>query len=362
MRRLSSLALLLATGAWSSAACVRAQRDEARPEPAPAAVPSAAPPPSTSPSASASTERPSPEATREEVRTFLARYAVDDDAPVRRILYTWTTGAQLEELAKGEVLLSRSESASYGPSGFDRVMADRPPGDALARLLGNEAYAKKRFAWPAPWSTVSGLAGTPYGDRLVRIELGDDAIVLRHVLSSGAWDGFDMKGAHVDEATILAHPERLAAVYFVSDVSEPGRPAYREYVLLNESQIASWSYGDAADEKLLVDAAGLLERLPATPPGDLDGWTRALVPRWRGGAGGGGAKPGDVYAAWSSTLAFATPDHAPERTRLDAIVRRLRAAPRSTPPKTHRPTLKFALTYHPPRPLRPAAGSRSLAT
>jgi hypothetical protein len=351
MRRLSSLALLLATGAWSSAGCVRAHRDEARAEPAASAVPS--PAPSAPPSAT-----PSPEATREEVRAFLARHAIDDDAPVRRILYTWTTGAQIDELAKSELLLSRSESATYGPSGFDRVLADRPPGDALARLLRNEAYAKKRFAWPAPWATVSGLAGTPYGDRLVRVELGDDAIVLRHVLSSGAWDGFDMKGARVDEATILAHPERLAAVYFVSDVGEPGRPAYREYVLLNESQIASWSYGDGADEKLLVDAAGMIERLPARAPGDVDAWTRALVTHWRGGSG---ASAGDVYAAWSSTLAFATPDHAPERTRLDAIVRRLRAAPRSTPPKTHRPASKFALTYHPPRPLPPATGSRSLA-
>lgn len=357
MRRLSSLALLLATGACSSVGCVRAHHDEARPEPAPTPVPSAAP------SASArSSEAPSPEATREEVRTFLARYAIDDEAPVRRVLYTWTTGAQIEELAKSELLLSRGESATYGPSGFDRVLAARPPSDALARLLRNEAYAKKRFAWPAPWATVSGLAGTPYGDRLVRIELGDDAIVLRHVLSSGAWDGFDMRGARVDEATILAHPERLAAVYFVSNVSEPGRPAYREYVLLNESQIASWSYGDGADEKLLVDAAAMIERLPATAPGDLDAWTRALVTRWHGGSSGSGSKAGDAYAAWSSTLAFATPDHAPERTRLDAIVRRLRAAPRSTPPKTHRPALKFALTYHAPRPLRPATGPGSFAT
>lgn len=355
MRRLSSLALLLATGAWPSVACVRAHREEARPEPVAAAAPSALASASSAPSAP-----PSPETTREEVRAFLGRYAIDDDAPVRRVLYTWTTGAQIDELAKSEVLLSRSESATYGPSGFDRVLADRPPGDALARLLRNEAYAKKRFAWPAPWATVSGLAGTPYGDRLVRIELGDDAIVLRHVLSSGAWDGFDMKGGRVDEATILAHPERLAAVYFVSDVSEPGRPAFREYVLLNESQIAAWSYGDGADEKLLVDAAGMLERLPAAPPGDLEAWTRALHTRWQSSRGGSGSC--DVYAAWSSTLAFATPDHAPERTRLDAIVRRLRAAPRSTPPKTHRPATKFALTYHPPRPLPPPRGPRSFAT
>ena len=356
MRRVSSLALLLATGVI---ACVRAQRDKVGPEPLVTAAPATA-------SASASV-KPSPEATRAEVGAFLTPFAVDDDAPYRRVLYTWTTGAQLEELAVSEVLLSRAESATYGPSGFDRALAERPPGDALAGLLRDEAYAKKRFAWPAPWATVSGLAGTPYGDRLVRIELGDEAIVLRHVLSTGAWDGFDAKGAHVDEATLLAHPERIAAAYFVSDVSGPARPAYREYVLLNESQIASWSYGDAAGEKLLVDAAEMIERLPAAAPSELDGvpdgWALALPAHWRGGRGtrAAGGAGGDVYVAWSSTLAFATPAHAPERGRLDAIVRRLRAAPRTTPPRTHRPTASFALTHRTSRPTPPAAGPRSYA-
>jgi hypothetical protein len=337
MRRASALALLFVLGI---VACHRESPTLTRDVATVSVSTSAAPSSSASEVARAARER---------ARAFFASYSVGDGAPARRVLYSWTTADQIDELVKTKVLLSRAESPTFGPSGFDRVLAARPPTDDVARLLRNEAFAKKRFAWPAPWATIAGLGAGRYGDRLLEIELADDAIVAKLAASGGAWELFDLDGKRVDEKTLLAHPERLAAVYFVNDVVGPDRPAYREFVLCNESRIASWSVGDEASAALLARAAIEAPAL-APDPIDVDAWTRGLPTGWRD------AGSRDAVAAWSSSLAFATVDYAPTPAQLDALAALLRAAPRTTPPMTYRPKVPFALTYRPARPLRPPVG------
>jgi len=292
---------------------------------------------STSTSTSASASAPAPDrAALEAVRAFLAPFAVSDDKPVQRVLYTWTTEAQIEELTKTKVLLSRSESAKLGPAAFDRELAARPATDAVAKLLRNPGFAKKRFAWSAPWATAFGLTGEPYGDRLVRIELTDDAIVGRFAATSGAWTFFDLQGNAVDEKVVLAHPERLAAVLHTSDDAGSGRPAYREYVVCNESRILEWSVATEAITKLLDDAADQIELLAKSPPVDAAIFRAGLPSAWRKVAS-------DSVDAWSPTLAFATDDTVPVPLRLQKLAKRLRTVPRPAPPLVHRPARTFVL-------------------
>lgn len=283
------------------------------------------------------------------VRAFLAPFAVHDDKPAQKVLYTWTTEDQVEELGKTRVLLSRSESPTLGPAAFDRELAARPAADAVARLLRNPGFAKKRFAWPAPWATAYGLTGAPYGDRLVRIELADDAIVGRFSATTGAWAFFDLSGTPVDEKVVLAKPERLAAILHTSDDAGPGRPAYREYVVCNESRIAQWSVGTEAIERLLDDAAERIDSLAKAAPPEVASFRARLPGVWRKAAT-------DSLDAWSPTLAFATDDTLPEPERLQRIAKRLRAVPRPKPPLVHSPARVFVLGSAPvaaPRPARP---------
>lgn len=273
----------------------------------------------------------------EAVKAFLAPFAVSDERPVAKVLYSWTTDAQVDELDKTKILLSRSESATSGPAAIDREIAGRPASDAIARLLRDRAYAKKRFAWTAPWATALGMTGTSYGDRLMRIELADDAIVARFMVQSGTWELFDMQGQHVDEKTLLAHPERLAAIYHASYDVAPGKPAYREYVIVNESRVAEWSVSTEAIDHLLDESADTVDKLAKTTPVDVAAFRANVVPGFRT------ALAKTEVDAWSATLCFATDDMTPTPQYLEPLAKKLRAAPRKRTPIVHRPTMTFRL-------------------
>ena len=127
-----------------------------------------------------------------------------------------------------------------------RALAQR--GDRIAKLLDTTTFAKLRFAWHAPWATRLGMPGEEYGDQLVRVRLASDAIVLSLVTSTGQFTAMDLRGTPLAHADVLAHPERIAAIYFVSDGgAAAGVPSpatiYREVVLCNEAAIAEWSVG-----------------------------------------------------------------------------------------------------------------------
>jgi len=170
----------------------------------------------------------------------------------RRVLLSWTTREQAEEIAAGGPLLSRVESPLHGPSGFDWMLdANVAKGQKLAKLLFRDHYARKRFAWPNAYATASGAGGGRYGSVLMRIELREDALILdlpmERVLT--------VDNREVPFAELEAKPERLAAVYW-------DEGAFREYVLVNESAIARVSSGTPealaifrAERELLVALA-----------------------------------------------------------------------------------------------------------
>ncbi len=207
------------------------------------------------------------------VEAALAAEAVDSKAIARSSLFTWTTLQQAKDIAGGTPVLSKESSTIFGPSAFDWMLdAEVKKGDRLAKLLFRTGFAKKRFAWSNSYAAALGLGGERYGPVLMRVDLASDALFVdyprRRVL--------DLSGKTVTVEELIERPGRLAAVYWEGD-------GFREYVLVNESKIASVHIADAEvmkrfmqDRALVSDlrsalasaerpeAAKLLERFTAT--------------------------------------------------------------------------------------------------
>ncbi|MEZ4295304.1 MAG: hypothetical protein R3B70_10045 [Polyangiaceae bacterium] len=208
---------------------------------------------------------------------LLAPYKLTNDDHLRRVLYTWTTKEQIDELRGTKVLLSRTESPTRGRSYFDVMMDVRwNAGDKFAGLLRAPAFQKARFAWHAPFATLLGWPGESYGTELLQVTLKPEALIAMYRTSSQKWEIQDLAGKTVTEAEAIRRPERIAAVFFVHDaVSIPsttspspsgrsrGYEAYREYVLCNESMIESWSFGTEAIAKELATEADALDAAAA---------------------------------------------------------------------------------------------------
>lgn len=172
-----------------------------------------------------------------DVAREIAERTVGGGRVAHKILYSWTTRAQLDELAAGSKLLTREISKTRGPAAFDDLVATEAAlGVDVAELLFKEGYAKKRFAWPSPFATITGEDDGSYGEVLLRIELRDEAQILDYT----SRQVFGVDGSHGALSDAIADPGRIAAVLFEGD-------GYREMVLVNESMIARWSAGAAPD-------------------------------------------------------------------------------------------------------------------
>jgi hypothetical protein len=233
--------------------------------------------------------------------SVLWREPVTAEHFARRVLYTWTTAEQVEDLRRDRRLLVREESPERGASYFEQLVHELAiHGNATAKLLDSTGFAKSRFAWPAPWATREGWEGEKYGDHLIRVVLKPEAIVLA-VDVAGAFRARDLANRPVALDDVAARPERIAAVYFETGL-------YREYVLCNESMIATWSVGtqDIADELAaeVRSLAALADAIRTTPP----------TPSQRDG--------------FASVLALRNGGYQLKPEILDQIVRDLRATPR----------------------------------
>ncbi len=240
---------------------------------------------------------------------------VTSAAFARRTFYTWTTDDQIAELRAGKVLLSREESPEHGASYYEQVVHALAARDPLAKLLDTTTFAKSRFAWPAPWATREGWTNEHYGDQLVRVTLRPDAIILALSTATGAFEARSLDGAAADP---LAHPERIAAVYFAVEPERPfargiprNRSAYREYVLCNEAMVQSWTVGtgDIADA-LAADAAA------------LEALAHFLTTNHA---------PPELAGQYAAALALDNPNYALAPATLATIARHLRETPKPAP-------------------------------
>lgn len=347
-------------------ACAEPAPPAPPPQPS-ASAPASSPPPPPAPAPVVTPEPPPPPP---DPSPALARYKVTDTSYARRVLYTWTTPQQIDELLRTRVLLARTESPKYGRSNFDRTMEARwLQGDKLASLLRADAFRKVRFAWPAAWATFLGWPGERYGDQLIEITLKAEALVAMYRTSLQKWEVRDVSDSVVPEEVALRHPERIAAVHFVHDsVSLPaatatprpsmwadGREAYREYVLCNEAMIESWAVGEGSVTKEIVASADAMEvtanHFAASPPlaQRSDRWNaHVALLVWPGVVPAGGPK--ELYEA---ALAFPNTNYLLDPETLRALAKALRAAHQGGAATTHRPTFKFPGAKPPPIPPPP---------
>jgi hypothetical protein len=166
---------------------------------------------------------------------------------------------------------------------------------------------------------------------------------------------------HADAAAVdreaRRHPERLAAVYFVEDSPKPstkgtrsfgtfsggspGRPAFREYVICNESAIEAWSTGTPEIARTLAAAADLMaalcQHLVSRERGwpDFEDWNaHVALEVWQNGPGAD-AQP---HALYEAALAFPNTEYVPAPLTMRLLVERLRAVAPKGPAIEHRVT------------------------
>jgi len=200
--------------------------------------------------------------------------------PARRVLYSWTTAEQVEELRRDRILLTRTETPGLGRgyafTAIDELAGrgDAPENQLLAKL-SSELFIKVRYAWPNAWATRMGWPGEDYGDQLLEIVLKPEAWLL--VVSDGVGIAvIDLDNNLIPMADAIAQSERIGAVYFFKkDITGSGTfqscsGGYREFIVGNEAMVEEWSLGTEeirtrleADARLVGD---FLEAIRDEPP------------------------------------------------------------------------------------------------
>jgi len=305
--------------------------------------------PAGAPSAPAPSATAPPRA-RFDVQAVLRAQGVVSAHAARRRLFTWTTREQIDQLRRDRVLLTRTVSPVHGPAFYDQVLSARAgAGDALAQRLRTPGFARSRFAWPVPWATILGWPGETYGDELIEIELEPRAWIAKLHTSKPGWEVVDLDDRPVPLDEALLHAERIGAVYFVHDTPAVGyarsnagplgRAGFREYVLCNESMIASWQIGTPRLARVMESSADLVEalrrELPAEParPRPVDVWNAEVVASvWPAPDVNGG-----LEHPYEAALSFPNENYVLTVERLDALARKLRAVVVRGPSLEHRP-------------------------
>jgi hypothetical protein len=271
--------------------------------------------------------------------TLFAAQRFDNQAPATRTLYTWTTNEQAAELRRDGVLLTRSEREGLGPGyAIERLRELSSAGETdtaqLASLLTSERFAKARYAWPHPWATRLGWPGEDYGNQLVQIELRAEAWIA--IARRGQVSVIDMSHEPVPTSEVLESPERLAAIFFVKDGGNGGPECgsffggpdgYREFLVINESQVERWSLGTTQmRERLLADIQLLelfFERARSNPesasPRD---WNAACVCGWDGSRQVDGIAE---QCAYEAALSMPSALYLPAPRELTTLIETLRA-------------------------------------
>jgi hypothetical protein len=213
----------------------------------------------------------------------LATLAVTDGNYYRSVLYTWTSPAQVAALRQSRVLLTATTATGGFVSPFLRELAvtathDGPGKDLARLLLTDPALSRRRYAWPAPYATVLGVGARSYGTSLIQVDLRDDAWIGRYeATAANPFEFVDSTNAVVSTSEVLAHPERIGAIFHVR--IEDGA-AIREYVICNAAMLAGWSVAtqDIQDE-LDRDIAmlGAIARVRGSQPTWLADWHASLA-------------------------------------------------------------------------------------
>ncbi len=182
----------------------------------------------------------------------LAKHVLSNGLAGRAELYAELTDSEVTALKKGGSLIPPAPPMVPGtatPLSVVLTWAETSPDEkrgSLAKLLLNR-FKATRSTWPNPWALrLVEHAGTEHMTPL-RIRLRDEAWILR--IDATSFAVVDVQNGAIGLETALAHPERIAAVYYVYDdrtsanaigQCESGK---REFALGNEAMVAEFSLG-----------------------------------------------------------------------------------------------------------------------
>jgi hypothetical protein len=255
-------------------------------------------------------------------------------SPAKRVLYSWTTPEQAEELRRDRVLLTRTETAGLGRgyafTSIDELAArGTGPAHQLLGRVSSELFTKVRYAWPNAWATRMGWPGEDYGDQLLRIVLKAEAWIV--VVSDRVGMAvIDMNNELVPIEQALAESHRIGAVYFYRvDIEGQGTfsscsGGYREFIVGNEAMIEEWSLGtEQLRAELEADATlieGMLASVRETPPAVTPAtFNERVVCQWD-------RPPSTELDAYIRCLSLPSENYAPLPAQLAALSEALRGA------------------------------------
>jgi hypothetical protein len=258
------------------------------------------------------------------LETALRARTITDEDFYRPVLYTWTTPEAITRLRTTHQLLVATATSGGFTSPFNRAVIALSAGHTDAakiaqQLLSNPGLMRRRYAWPSPFATVMGVGKRTYGTALIRIVLRPDAWIGRFEPEAREPFSFvDAQRTPVAIAAVLAHPERIGAIYHVRTESSLA-VRFREYVVCNEAMVASWSIATPAIRAELDEEIALLRAMREWVAVLPDDATRLpAFPRW------GDLPPAsDPMALWHAVLAFDNHRYRPRRRQLDAILETL---------------------------------------
>jgi len=261
-----------------------------------------------------------------EMMRLLAADAVDDHRFARATLYTWTTTDQIDALRTSRRLLVRDESPTSGASYLDQVLyVLAQHGDPLAAALYTTPFANMRFAWSTPWPTRAGWPDETYGDQLIRVSLRPEALVVSVSTTTGRFEVHDLHDRVISVDAARKQLDRIAAIYFVSDDTQPNLPglpppttSFREYALCNEAMIASWEVGTARLEREVAEAAATVDAIVRYVEAEHPIVIERVARAWSR------IPPGDPIAAYHAALALDSPNYRLEAAALRTVARLLR--------------------------------------
>ncbi|MFO0562995.1 MAG: hypothetical protein U0269_33550 [Polyangiales bacterium] len=267
--------------------------------------------------------------------TRLSEHEVDDDYPWRQTVYSWLTPQRAQELAQHRQVLTATTHSGPYVSPFSRILArlqrrrDRVGAIAHALYVEPDLY-RYRYGWSSPFATAMGFRGQPYGTALVRVDLRDDALVLRlDTQDPQLFRLFDREQREVPIDRFQQARARIGAVYHVRRGGDV-KVAFREYVLCNSAAIAHWSVGTQAIRDEVGSELRLVEEVLAEwgPHATRPSSTHAGIEReWRGGTRSPQRTP---FMMWAATMATAAPHYYLETNNLLALLAQLRQFDSST--------------------------------
>jgi len=231
------------------------------------------------------------------VCSLLSHQTVYNNDFVRNTFYTWTTKEQIDELRKQPTLLTRSQTKKGELSLFDLALRDTSFNKyPIAKVLSQDKFKNKRFGWTNAWAIAMGWQKEQYGDQLLKITLKDDAIIgsFNQNNKEHPFAFFDMQGDSLPIDFAIKNQDKIAVMYHISNRKfKRTAPKYgkrynsttrhwnkfkfqevyaefREYVIMNEAMIKSWSYGAQDISAELNSEIAILKSLSALMKGD--GW------------------------------------------------------------------------------------------